>query len=81
MKVTLQRNVNLAVQILSGSAADSLEFLVVDLQDIRFREAGATIKCIRLMNKVFDLLNSRNPMTIYSSILTSEFSYYKWRYI
>lgn len=37
---------------------------MVDLQDVRFKEAGPTIKFIRLMNKVFDLLNSRNPMTV-----------------
>ncbi|KAG5869124.1 hypothetical protein JTB14_023934 [Gonioctena quinquepunctata] len=53
--------VNLAVQTISASVADALEFLMVDVCDPNFAGAKATIEFIRIVDRAFDLLNSRNP--------------------
>ncbi|KAG5868410.1 hypothetical protein JTB14_020952 [Gonioctena quinquepunctata] len=53
--------VNLTVQTISASVADALEFLMVDVCDPNFAGAKATIEFIRIVDRAFDLLNSRNP--------------------
>ena len=53
--------VRLAAQLFSSSVAYALEFLMhLDGCDA-FKNAGATIQFIRIVDKLFDLLNSRNP--------------------
>lgn len=52
-------NVKLAAQLLSDSVADSLQFCLDNNID-GFAGCEATIKFIRVFNRVFDILNSRN---------------------
>lgn len=51
--------VKLAVQTLSSSVADALQFLQRTTLD--FKKCEATIHFIRVIDEVFDFLNSRNP--------------------
>lgn len=53
-------NVKLATQLLSESVADSIEFCDKILQLPKFKNSEATVKFIRIVNKLFDILNSRN---------------------
>ena len=53
-------NVKLAAQVLSSSVADSIDFLR-KAKDPRFSNSEGTIKFIREVDRLFDLLNSRNP--------------------
>jgi hypothetical protein len=53
-------NVKLAAQTLSSSVADAIEFLE-DAKDPNFQGASATVKFIRVVDRLFDLLNSRSP--------------------
>ena len=53
--------VNLAVQALSSSVANALEFLKDDLCIQEFKECGPTIEFIKQIDRLFDILNSRNP--------------------
>ena len=53
--------VNLAVQTLSSSVANALEFLKDDLKLPEFKGCGPTIQFIRKIDRVFDILISRNP--------------------
>lgn len=63
-------NVQLAVQVLSSSVADALQFL--QSYDNNFKNSSATIQCIRIIDRLFDLMNARNifgkgfksPMTL-----------------
>jgi len=52
-------NVRLAAQILSDSVATFLEFCMSEGLD-GIEHCDATIKFIRIFNKLFDVLNSRN---------------------
>jgi len=52
-------NVRLAAQFLSDSVATSLEFCMSEGL-AGFEHCDATIKFIRIFNKLFDVLNSRN---------------------
>ncbi|KAL3186227.1 hypothetical protein MRX96_027953 [Rhipicephalus microplus] len=52
--------VRLAVQALSASVADALEFCEQTLKLPQFRGASATAKFVRVFDHLFDLLNSRN---------------------
>jgi len=54
--------VNLAAQTLSSSVADALEFCRDDLGMHEFQDCAATVRYIRILDRVFDLLNSRNPL-------------------
>lgn len=54
--------VNIAAQTLSSSVADSLEFCLKELKLSQFIGCEATIKFIRIMDRLFDILNSRNPL-------------------
>lgn len=53
-------NVSLAVQTLSASTANAIEFLM-NSGHPKFEGAEATIEFIRNIDKLFDALNSRNP--------------------
>lgn len=46
--------------MLSNSVADSLEFLLVS-DDPDFEGCEETIKLIRIIDQLFDLLNTRDP--------------------
>lgn len=53
-------NVRLAAQALSSGVADALEFLR-NSQHENFLQCSATIEFVRKLDKIFDILNSRNP--------------------
>lgn len=51
----------MAAQTLSASVATALEFMDEDLKHPDFKNVVPTVKFIKLIDSVFDLLNSRNP--------------------
>ena len=53
-------NVRLAAQTFSNSVADAIECFMSDGNQA-FQGASGTIKFIRKIDRLFDLLNSRNP--------------------
>lgn len=53
-------NVSLAAQTLSSGTADALEFLMCS-GNMSYLGAESTIEFIRLIDRIFDLLNSTNP--------------------
>ena len=55
--------VSLAAQVLSASTADALEYLDKVMELKQFAGCSATVEFIRLFNRLFDILNSRNPIT------------------
>ena len=57
----MKMKVNLAVQTLSQSVADTLEFCMNDLKLPQFQGCEVTIRFIRSIDILFDFLNSRNP--------------------
>lgn len=52
--------VKLATQTLSDGVADALTYCCKNLKLKQFRGSEATVKFIRLFNRLFDVLNSRN---------------------
>lgn len=52
--------VRLAVQLLSESVADALSYCTDQLKLEQFKGCEATVKFIRIMNQIFDILNSRS---------------------
>ena len=54
--------VNIAAQTLSASVADAIEFCRVHLKLYQFTGSEATVRFLRLIDRLFDLLNSRNPL-------------------
>lgn len=54
-----KQNVKLAVQTLSSSVADALEYLL-KMKHPDFQGCEATIKFIRILDQLFDILNTRN---------------------
>ena len=52
-------NVKIAAQTLSSSVADALQFLM-DAGHPDLKDAAGTIKFLRVIDKIFDLLNSRS---------------------
>ena len=54
--------VNLAAQTLSSSVADALELCANDLKLTQFQGCDATLRFIRIVDHLFDVLNSRNPI-------------------
>jgi hypothetical protein len=54
--------VNLAAQTLSSSVADAIEFCHVNLKLHQFVGSEATVRFLRLIDHLFDILNSRNPL-------------------
>ncbi len=56
-------NVQLAAQTLSSSVADAIEFLASSQEyKNKFPNSKGTIKFIRIIDQLFDILNSRNPV-------------------
>ena len=55
-------NVALAAQTLSSSVADSIEFLNKTMKHKKFEQSNATVKFVRVIDRLFDMLNSRNPI-------------------
>jgi hypothetical protein len=53
--------VNLAAQTFSASVADAIEFCTTNLNLKQFDGSDATVRFIRIIDRLFDLLNSRNP--------------------
>ncbi|XP_065662547.1 uncharacterized protein LOC136085186 [Hydra vulgaris] len=53
--------VNLAAQIFSSSVADALLYCSENLKLSQFEGCGATIEFIRIIDRLYDILNSRNP--------------------
>lgn len=53
--------VNLAAQTLSASVADAIEFADQVLKLPEFTNSAPTVKFIRIFDRLFDILNSRNP--------------------
>ncbi|KAL3181061.1 hypothetical protein MRX96_037120 [Rhipicephalus microplus] len=49
-------------QTLSASVADAIDFCREDLKLPQFKDSPATTKFIRLFDRLFDCLNSRNPV-------------------
>ena len=54
--------VNLAAQALSSSVADALEYCEGKLKLPRFQGFGPTVNFIRVFDRLFDVLSSRNPL-------------------
>ncbi|CAB3997104.1 DNA transposase THAP9 [Paramuricea clavata] len=59
---THKMKVDLAAQTLSSSVADAIDFLNIVEKDEQFQDSEATVTFIRTVDKVFDILNSRNPL-------------------
>ena len=55
-------NVRLAAQTLSSSVADAIDFLNVSMKLQQFQNSDGTVKFIRMIDRLFDILNSRNPL-------------------
>ena len=53
--------VNLAAQCISSSVADALDFCCSHLKLAEFQDSQATSKFLRIFDRLFDILNSRNP--------------------
>ena len=54
--------VNIAAQTLSASVADAIEYCNITLDLPQFKNTQALCVCIRLFDRLFDVLNSRNPL-------------------
>ena len=54
--------VSFAAQTLSSSVADAFEFLRDGLSMEQFASCAPTVKFVRLINRLFDILNSRSPV-------------------
>jgi len=54
--------VNLAAQTLSASVADAIEFCNVHRKLFQFSGSEATVHFLRFIDRLFDVLNSRNPV-------------------
>ena len=55
-------NVRLAAQTLSSSVADAIEFLDIGMKNPKFQNSSGTVKFIRTIDRLFDMLNSRSPI-------------------
>ena len=54
-------NVRLAAQTLSSSVADAIQFLDVSMKLPQFKNSGPTVNFTRVIDRTFDILNSRCP--------------------
>lgn len=52
---------NLAAQAISSSVADAIEFCDKKMKLDAFKDSGPTVTFIRTFDRLFDILNSRNP--------------------
>jgi hypothetical protein len=55
-------NVRLEAQTLSSSVADAIDFLNLSMKLNEFHNSDGTVKFIRMIDRLFDMLNSRNPL-------------------
>ena len=55
-------NVKLAAQTISSSVANAIEFLDSSMKLDQFQGSEGTVKFIRTIDRLFDMLNSRNPL-------------------
>ena len=53
--------VDLAAQAFSASVADAIEYCTNVLKLTQFQGSKATVKFIRHIDHLFDILNTRNP--------------------
>ena len=53
--------VNLAAQIFSSSVADALLYCSENLKSSQFQGCSSTVEFIRIIDRLYDILNSRNP--------------------
>jgi hypothetical protein len=58
----LKMNVRLAAQTLSSFVANAIEFADVSTKHPSFRDSQGTLKFIRTIDPLFDMINSRNPI-------------------
>ena len=54
-------NVRLAAQTLSSSVANAIQFLDVSMKLTQFQNSGPTVNFLRVIDRTFDILNSRCP--------------------
>lgn len=52
--------VNLATQLLSDSVTNAIEFCNLKLDLCTFKHSEATVQLLRVFNRLFDVINSRN---------------------
>ena len=52
----------MAAQTLSRSVADAIEFADVELKHPDFADSKATVEFIRVIDRTFDILNSKNSL-------------------
>jgi len=71
--------VKLAAQTLSSSVADALQFCDKELNIGTFKNTSATIKFIRIVDRLFDILNSRNPLAHGFKAPLRKQNEYTWR--
>ena len=55
-------NVQLAAQTLSASVANAIEFLDKTMKLKEFQNSIGTVKLIKKVDRLFDILNSRSPI-------------------
>lgn len=53
---------DLAAKTLSSSVADAIDFFNIVDKDARFQNSEVTFNFIRTIDKLFDILNTRNPL-------------------
>lgn len=54
--------VNLAAQALSSSVADAIQYCAENLKLKEFKGCAPTVRFLRMFDRLFDILNSRNPL-------------------
>lgn len=57
-----EMKVHLAAQAISASLADALEFCHMDLGHEAFLGSGLLLQFLRVFDRLFDILHSRNPL-------------------
>lgn len=57
----MKMKVSLAVQLISSSVASAIEFANKDLNLPQFKGSEATVRFIRIFDRLFDFCNSRSP--------------------
>lgn len=77
----MKMKVSLAAQTLSSSVADSISFCGKQLNLLQFQNSDATVRFIRCIDRLFDFLNSRNPLAkgFKSPLRVSNESYWRSR--
>lgn len=53
---------NLAAQLISSSVADAMEFCIEELHLPQLKGSEGTVTFLRVFDKLFDVLNSRNSL-------------------